>query len=395
MGHGKEDCDMARLDCFKGPDVARMTHEWERDRMPDGSWAFTPSSKIDPSRTALNYRMEDGRADARLSVRLSDPGLTVDKRKHVNKAGVWVVTCPQELAGDPDAVRRFFKLVYDFTKERYGAGNVLQGYVHMDETTPHIHMPVVPVRDGRVSAKAVFNRRELPAYQRELDKAVAVEFGRKGLILNGRTKGGYATAELKERTRQEAELKRKTFAAGVKATMADAKAENAEREAARILAEAREMASRTLQEAQERGERDAEGIRASARQEAAKAIQEARREAQAIRGAARTAVVARQAISDAVGVGVARRRKRDAAARQAQEAELARREADVARREAEVADQVAALDYINRQRVQRRAEALRRDREARADGRAMDGDRLLDGMEGNSLGVLGHGPKGR
>lgn len=386
---------MARLDCFKGPDVARMTHEWERDRMPDGSWAFTPSSKIDPSRTALNYRMEDGRADARLSVRLSDPGLTVDKRKHVNKAGVWVVTCPQELAGDPDAVRRFFKLVYDFTKERYGAGNVLQGYVHMDETTPHIHMPVVPVRDGRVSAKAVFNRRELPAYQRELDKAVAVEFGRKGLILNGRTKGGYATAELKERTRQEAELKRKTFAAGVKATMADAKAENAEREAARILAEAREMASRTLQEAQERGERDAEGIRASARQEAAKAIQEARREAQAIRGAARTAVVARQAISDAVGVGVARRRKRDAAARQAQEAELARREADVARREAEVADQVAALDYINRQRVQRRAEALRRDREARADGRAMDGDRLLDGMEGNSLGVLGHGPKGR
>ena len=196
---------MARLDCFKGPDVARMTHEWERDRMPDGSWAFTPSSKIDPSRTALNYRMEDGRADARLSVRLSDPGLTVDKRKHVNKAGVWVVTCPQELAGDPDAVRRFFKLVYDFTKERYGAGNVLQGYVHMDETTPHIHMPVVPVRDGRVSAKAVFNRRELPAYQRELDKAVAVEFGRKGLILNGRTKGGYATAELKERTRQEAD----------------------------------------------------------------------------------------------------------------------------------------------------------------------------------------------
>ncbi len=386
---------MARLDCFKGPDVARMTHEWERDRMPDGSWAFTPSSKIDPSRTALNYRMEAGRADARLSVRLSDPGLTVDKRKHVNKAGVWVVTCPQELAGDPDAVRRFFKLVYDFTKERYGAGNVLQGYVHMDETTPHIHMPVVPVRDGRVSAKAVFNRRELPAYQRELDKAVAVEFGWKGLILNGRTKGGYATAELKERTRQEAELKRKTFAAGVKATMADAKAENAEREAARILAEAREMASRTLQEAQERGERDAEGIRASARQEAAMAIQEARREAQAIRGAARTAVVARQAISDAVGVGVARRRKRDAAARQAQEAELARREADVARREAEVADQVAALDYINRQRVQRRAEAQQRRQEDRARARAADGDMMLDSMGPAPLDVPGHGPQGR
>lgn len=390
---------MARLDCFKGPDVSRMTHEWERDTRPDGSWAFKPSSKIDPARTPLNYSMESGRADARLARRLSDPGLKVDARRHVNKAGVWVVTCPQELVGDPDAVRRFFELVYDFTKERYGAGNVLQGYVHMDETTPHIHMPVVPVRDGRVSAKAVFNRRELPAYQRDLDKAVGREppdgFGRKGLMFNGRTKGGYTTAELRERTAREAEVRRKEFAAGVKATMADAKADNAEREAARILAEARETASRTLQEAQERGERDAEGIRASASQEAATALQEARREAQAIRGAARTAVVARQVISDAVGVGVARRRKRDREARQAQEAELARREADVARREAEVADQVAALDYINRQRVQRRAEALRRDREARADGRAMDGDRLLDGMEASLPGVPGHGPQGR
>lgn len=382
---------MARLDCFKGPDVSRMTHEWERDTRPDGSWAFKPSSKIDPARTPLNYSMESGRADARLARRLSDPGLKVDARRHVNKAGVWVVTCPQELVGDPDAVRRFFELVYDFTKERYGAGNVLQGYVHMDETTPHIHMPVVPVRDGRVSAKAVFNRRELPAYQRDLDKAVAVEFGQRGLILNGRTKGGYTTEELRERTAREAEVKSREFSVGVKVTMADAKADNA----ARILAEAQDTASRTLREAQEAAQAEAEGIRASARQEAAKAIQEARREAQAIRGAARAGVVARQAISDAVGVGVARRRKRDAEARQAQEAELARREADVARREAEVADQVAALDYINRQRVQRRAEALLRDREARADGRAMDGDRLLDGMEGNPLGVPGHGPKGR
>lgn len=394
MGHGKE-IVMARLDCFKGPDVARMTHEWERDRTPGGSWAFTPTSQIDPSRTPLNYRMGSGRADARLAARLSDPGLKVDARKHVNKAGVWVVTCPQELKDDPDAVRRFFELVYDFTKERYGAENVLQGYVHMDETTPHIHLPVVPVKDGRVSAKAVFNRRELPAYQRELDKAVAAEFGRKGLILNGRTKGGYTTADLRERTAREAEVRRMEFAASVKTMAADGKAAIAEQEAARILAEARETASRTLQEAQERGERDAEGIRASARQEAATAIQAARTEAQAIRASARAGTVARQAISDAVGVGVVRRRKRDAEARQAQEAELARREADVARREAEVADQVAALDFVNRERVQRQAEALRRKREARNAERAADGDRLLDGMGVAPAGVLDRGPKGR
>jgi len=390
---------MAHVQHFKRSDVKRLANEWERRTREDGSWMFTPTGEIDPSRTPLNYRMEPVGVIGRLAERLADPSLKIDKRGHVNVISDWAITCPEELKGDPEKVKKFFAASWAFLKGRYGPENCLQGYVHMDETSPHMHAVVCPVKGGRVSAKALFTRTELAGFHRDLDAVMAKQppdgFGLKGLVLNGRTKGNYTTAELKERTRQEAELKRKTFTAGVKATMADAKAENAEREAARILAEAREMASRTLQEAQERGERDAEGIRASARQEAATALQEARREAQAIRGAARTAVVARQAISDAVGVGVARRRKRDAAARQAQEAELARREADVARREAEVADQVAALDYINRQRVQRRAEALRRDREARADGRAMDGDRLLDGMEASLPGVPGHGPKGR
>lgn len=273
---------MARLDCFKGPDVSRMTHEWERDREADGTWAFKPSSKIDPSRTGLNYRMEDGRADARLARRLSDPGLKVDGRSHVNKAGVWVVTCPQELKDDPDAVRRFFELVYDFTKERYGAENVLQGYVHMDETTPHIHMPVVPVRDGRVSAKAVFNRRELPAYQRELDKVVAVEFGQKGFILNGRTKGGYTTAELRERTEAEARVRQ---------------------EADRIRADARKSADMEKAFTRSMGRRYKQDAARMKEQEAAFREREAeleRREA---------AVKLREADLDAVGKAMLRRRQ--------------------------------------------------------------------------------------
>ena len=83
---------------------------------------------------------------------------------------------------------------------------MLNGYVHMDEATPHMHMPMVPVKDGRVSAKALFTRSELRAVHKDLEKRMQSEFGVKGLILNGRTKGKYSVKELKARTVAEKDL---------------------------------------------------------------------------------------------------------------------------------------------------------------------------------------------
>lgn len=197
---------MAHVTHFKKGDAGRVTHELERDKRPDGSWAFKPTGNIDPSRTHLNYKMEQGRVDSRVAARLSDPALVVSKRKDLNVMSDWVITCPEALQGDTAKRDRFFEVSYQFLKDRYGAENVVQGYVHLDETSPHMHAAVVPVKDGKVSSKALFTRAELHEFHKELDRVCEAEFGQKGLVLNGRTKGDYTVAELKQRTKDEKDL---------------------------------------------------------------------------------------------------------------------------------------------------------------------------------------------
>lgn len=57
--------------------------------------------------------------------------------------------------------RTFFAESLAIFKERYGADNIAYAMVHVDEKTPHMHVGVVPMRDGRLQSKNVFNRAEL------------------------------------------------------------------------------------------------------------------------------------------------------------------------------------------------------------------------------------------
>lgn len=189
---------MAHVEHYKASDVSRLLNEWERNKKYRDR-----EGRIDPTRTPDNYTMLQGDIQERLNSRLA--AVPHSTRADLNVCSDWVVTCPQEIT-DPADQKRFFDLTWKFTQDRYGADNVLQGYVHLDETTPHIHMPVVPVTGGRISAKALFTRKELSDYHKQLDKAVEQEFGRQGLIINGRTKGNYTFRELRERTAKEQEL---------------------------------------------------------------------------------------------------------------------------------------------------------------------------------------------
>ena len=38
----------------------------------------------------------------------------------------------------------------------------------MDESTPHMHLGIVPMQDGKLSSKAMFDREELKKIQDEL-----------------------------------------------------------------------------------------------------------------------------------------------------------------------------------------------------------------------------------
>jgi len=66
---------------------------------------------------------------------------------------------------------KFFKQTYEFLKEKYGEKNIVAATVHLDETTPHMHLCSVPLtEDGRLSAKITFNRKALLQLQSELPK---------------------------------------------------------------------------------------------------------------------------------------------------------------------------------------------------------------------------------
>lgn len=54
----------------------------------------------------------------------------------------------------PDETKRFFKESYKFIKSEFGKENIIYANVHMDETTPHMHLGFTPITsDGRLSAK--------------------------------------------------------------------------------------------------------------------------------------------------------------------------------------------------------------------------------------------------
>lgn len=91
-------------------------------------------------------------------------------RKDAVLVNEWIVTSDQKFfeGMDLEQTEKFFATAAEFFEERYGKQNVAYGQVHLDETTPHMHLGVVPMRDGKLQAKNVFNRKELLAIQDEL-----------------------------------------------------------------------------------------------------------------------------------------------------------------------------------------------------------------------------------
>lgn len=77
-----------------------------------------------------------------------------------------------------DRQRELFQDSVKWFSDRYGADRVLNATVHMDETTPHLHIGVMPItQDGRLSAKAIFTKTEMKAIQTEFARDVGEKYG--------------------------------------------------------------------------------------------------------------------------------------------------------------------------------------------------------------------------
>lgn len=166
---------------------------------------------IDSSRTHLNYDLKcrDGSISAYDYYKknfgdLADE-IKRDTGKSVRKDAValcsWVVTAPQTLP--PEKYEDFFRGCYGFFAARYGDENIVAGAVHMDETTPHIHIAFIPAveRDGRrrLCAKDLETPKSLARAHTELQAHLTDMLGCTVELLTGETaaKGNRTVAELK------------------------------------------------------------------------------------------------------------------------------------------------------------------------------------------------------
>ena len=148
----------------------------------------------------------------------------------------------------PSEQQQFFVDCTRFFAERYGEENIISAVVHIDETTPHLHLNLIPIADGRLCAKTLFDRKELQNLQTEFHSVV----GKKWNLQRG--KEGSQAKHL-----DTAEFKAKKIV------------EQARGQASDIIAEADHNAERKVKIAQIH----ADGIVASAEQTAEKAKQQA------------------------------------------------------------------------------------------------------------------------
>ena len=78
----------------------------------------------------------------------------------------------------PEDERKFFEKSLEFTQEYFGEKNVFSAIIHKDETTPHMHVNLVPItKNGKLSAKEVIgNRKDLEQMQDKYFEKISKTF---------------------------------------------------------------------------------------------------------------------------------------------------------------------------------------------------------------------------
>lgn len=132
---------------------------------------------IDPTRTHLNYDFVESEVSLYKRVKdrrdyLKSQGSNVQSNSVVMNSNI--ITIPKQEAEkmSDEEQKRYFKSCYDYFCERYGTENVMSAKVHLDETTPHMHLHFMPVNkeNGKLQARIAISPKVVREIHRELPK---------------------------------------------------------------------------------------------------------------------------------------------------------------------------------------------------------------------------------
>lgn len=246
---------MAHIAKYKASAVGKLCAHYNRWQGIDNP--NVSRENIDKSRTHLNYTLGvyekdgkrfigkvrgsaswatvKGRIDA-VNARAKAEGKRATRKDAVVMADM-VVTLPPNVP--PEDAYKFFWNSYQYIADRVGRGNLMGGYVHMDETTPHMHVPFTPILDGRFNYKKMCDRKFYQTFHKGLGDRLEQKMGYRPEV------------ELSEETRaQRVYTSRTKDIDKVRGAVDRAVVQPAEDEAARIVAAAKEEAAALLSEAE-------------------------------------------------------------------------------------------------------------------------------------------------
>ena len=109
---------------------------------------------------------------------------------------------------NPEEEKKYFNSCLEFAKEQFGEKNIFSAVVHKDETTPHMHVNFVPLKNGKLTAKEVIgNRKDLELMQDKFFQKVSKDFPdlERGIKKNITNKNHLTLTELKKRDLKEIE----------------------------------------------------------------------------------------------------------------------------------------------------------------------------------------------
>lgn len=121
-------------------------------------WKYK-NQEIDPQRTWMNYAIHQIRAPKDfIQAAIDSVDVPVKNgKKATNVLSDWVITLPKNdrLEGRE---KEFFEQTFEFMKTKVPEDLIVGGYVHMDETSPHMHFAFVPL----VTTQAMTNDKNQP-----------------------------------------------------------------------------------------------------------------------------------------------------------------------------------------------------------------------------------------
>lgn len=151
---------MANLAGYSKSGYEAMINHYTRhqDDPEQTKWKYK-NQTIDPDRTFLNYAIQPQRTPknfVQAAIDSVDTSVRTGK-KATNVLSDWIITLPKNdlLEGRE---KEFFEQTFEFMKTKVPEDLIVGGYVHMDETSPHMHFAFVPL----VTTQAMTNDKSRP-----------------------------------------------------------------------------------------------------------------------------------------------------------------------------------------------------------------------------------------